>query len=178
MGGIFENQAPMNGSFSKIVLNNGSDTIHYDNKFETPLVWGAGLTYKYDQKLLVGVDYTMQNWGKALFFGKTDSLQNRSKLAIGAEYIPDVRGRKYSDRIRYRAGFNVSDPYYKVNGSSPAKNFGITFGVGLPLRNSATVVNASVEYGKVGASSMLREDYLKLTFSAAFNEMWFFKRKL
>lgn len=178
LGGVFENQAAMNGSFSKIIINNGSDTIHYDNKFETPLSWSAGLNYKYDQKLMVGVDYSMQNWGSALFFGKTDSLQNRSKLAVGAEYIPDIRGRKYSDRIRYRAGFNVSDSYYKVNGNAPAKNFGISFGVGLPLRNSATVVNASFEYGKVGASSMLREDYLKFTFSAAFNEMWFFKRKL
>ena len=94
------------------------------------------------------------------------------------EYMPNPMGRKYSDRIRYRAGFNMSDSYYKVSGVTPANNYGISFGIGLPLRNSNTVINASFEYGKIGSTSILREDYFKFTFNAVFNEHWFFKRKL
>ena len=111
-------------------------------------------------------------------FGKTDSLNNRSKIAFGLEYIPNPLGRKYSDRIRYRAGFNTSNSYYKVAGGAQPSNYGITFGFGLPLRNSNTVVNASFEYGKIGSVALLREDYFKFTFNAVFNEHWFFKRKL
>ena len=38
-------------------------------------------------------------------------------------------------------------------------------------------MNASLEYGKMG-SSLLKENYLKLTFSASINEFWFVKPKL
>ena len=39
------------------------------------------------------------------------------------------------------------------------------------------MMNASLEYGKMG-SSLLKENYLKLTFSASINEFWFVKPKL
>ncbi len=178
LGFIYEHKANLNGTFSQITSGVLTDSLLPSNDFELPSVLGAGLHYTFDKRLTLGVDYTLQKWGEAKFFGKTDSLTNRSKIAFGGEFIPDVRGRKYYERIRYRAGLNISNPYYKVGGILPPKNFGITFGIGLPLRNSNTIVNATVEYGKVGATNMLREDYLKFTFNAAFNENWFFKRKL
>jgi hypothetical protein len=79
--------------------------------------------------------------------------------------------------MAFRVGANVSTPYIKEMGSAQ-KNFGITFGIGLPLRTSKTFVNATFEYGKKGSLATLREDYFKLTISASFNELWFFKRKL
>jgi hypothetical protein len=178
LGLIYEHKAKLNGTFSQITSSVLTDSLLPDNNFELPTIMGGGLHYTFDKKLTLGIDYTLQKWGEAKFFGKTDSLSNRTKFALGAEYIPDPRGRKYYEKIRYRAGLNISNPYYKVDGVLPPKNFGITFGIGLPLRNSNTIVNATFEYGKVGATNMLREDYLKFTFNAAFNENWFFKRKL
>lgn len=178
LGLIFENNAPLNGNFVQYNYAVPSDTIEYNNDFELPLMYGAGLYYTFDKKLSIGVDYSMQQWGNALFFSKRDSLSNRAKLSIGAEYIPDPRGRRYGQRVRYRAGFNLHDPYYKLPGVTPVRNFGITFGVGLPLKTSNTMVNASVEYGKSGDQSLFREDYFKFTLNATFNENWFFKLKL
>jgi len=40
------------------------------------------------------------------------------------------------------------------------------------------MLNASIEYGKIGSADLLQEDYLKLTLNIVFNEHWFFKRKL
>lgn len=178
LGMIFENKAPLNGKFIQTHFAIPGDTIAYDNDFELPVTFGLGLNYNFDNKLTIGLDYSMQQWGDVLFFGKTDSLRNRTKLAIGAEYIPNARSNKYLERVRYRAGLNLHDPYYKLAGSAPVKNFGISFGVGLPLKTSNTVVNAAIEYGKVGDKSIFREDYFKITFNATFNENWFFKRKL
>lgn len=178
LGAIFEQQAPMNGTFYQSIYGNPSDTIDYDSEFELPMTWGAGLTYQFENRLTVGADYTMQAWGEAKFFGKTDSLQNRSKFSMGAEYIPNPRSNKYLNNVRYRVGFNLSNPYYKVNGINPVPNYGISFGLGLPLRHSKTIVNTTFEYGKVGATSMFREDYFKFSLNATFNESWFFKRKL
>lgn len=178
VGLIFENDAPLNGKFIKYNRAVPADTITYGHAFELPQVLGVGLNYTFNKKLTLSADYSLQQWGGALFFGETDSLSNRTKIALGAEYIPDPRGNNYTDRIRYRAGLNLHDPYYKIPGTNPVKNIGITFGIGLPLRTSSTMVNASIEYGKSGERSVFREDYFKFTLNATFNENWFFKRKL
>jgi hypothetical protein len=119
-----------------------------------------------------------QQWADARYYTKTDSLTNRTRWSVGAEYIPDIRGRSYFNRVRYRAGFTTSNPYYKIAGNQQPRNYGISFGVGLPLRTSNTLINAAVEYGKVGERSLFREDYFKITLNTTFSENWFFKRKL
>ena len=188
LGLIYEPKIKLNGGFSQIrtgVLNDTIDANHPNYTaygFELPSSYGIGLNYTYDKKLSVGIDYSLQEWKDAEFYGKLDSLTNRSKIAVGVEYQPNPRGRHFSDRVRYRAGFNVSDSYFKVNGITPPKNYSITCGLGLPLYNKTTnsisMLNASLEYGKIGSTDNLREDYLKLTLNIVFNEHWFFKRKL
>lgn len=181
LGLIYENKARMKGDFAIHRYENyptPTDTIVFDNNFQQPTMLGVGINYTLDNNLSISADYQLQQWNNALFFGKTDSLNNRMKVGLGAEYIINPRGNKYGDRIRYRAGLNMHNPYYKTVGGSQPLNFGISFGVGLPLRTSNTMLNAAVEYGKVGTSSLFREDYFKLTFNATFNENWFFKRKL
>ncbi len=182
LGLIYEQKAKFNGSFSKITTSVLTDTIPGNKDFEMPQTFGVGLFYTYDKKLSVGVDYSMQDWKDAKFFGQTDSLNNRSKLAIGVEYTPNPLGRNFSDRIKYRVGFNTSNSYFKVGNVTPPQNLGITFGLGLPLYDkssrSVTMLNTSLEYGKIGSNTLLSEDYLKLTVNVTFNEHWFFKRKL
>ncbi|GAB1415906.1 outer membrane protein transport protein [Paludibacter sp.] len=178
VGVVYENRSPLNGNFIQYNIAIPTDTITYNKAFETPTVLGAGINYTFNNQLSVSADYMLQQWGKALFFGATDSLHNRTKIAIGAEYISNPRGNKYTDRIKYRFGLNLHNPYYEVAGNNSMNNFGISFGIGLPLKTSNTMINAAVEYGKVGNKSILREDYFKLTFNATFNENWFFKRKL
>jgi len=178
LGLIFEQKAKLNGIYTQKTYGVITETTaNPDSSAYLPSIYGIGLNYTYNKKLSIGVDYSMQAWKDAKFFGDSTDLNNRSKLALGLEYQANPAGRKYSDRIRYRAGFNMSNSYFNVNGVSP-QNFGITFGLGLPLRNSNTVLNASFEYGKIGSASLLREDYFKFTFNAVFNEHWFFKRKL
>ena len=185
LGLIYEQNARLNGSFAQTtnsVLSETTLASKNDSTFELPTMFGVGLYYTYDKRLSIGLDYSLQEWKNSKFFGKTDTLSNRSKIALGVEYLPNPRGRKFVERIRYRAGFNMSDSYYKVNGSIQPKNYGLSLGVGLPLynnvTNTVTMLNATVEYGKIGATNLLREDYFKFTLNVAFNEHWFFKRKL
>lgn len=176
IGLIYENKNNLDGNFTA-TLN--SDTIRSVSGFELPQTLGGGIAYTYNKKLTLGVDYTRQNWGDALYFNKKDSLVNTSKLAVGLEYIPDPAGRtKYSDLIRYRVGFNTSNQYYKVRGNEQPRNFVFSVGVGLPTRTGKSMMNIALEYGKIGSASLLREDYVKLSFAASINEFWFFKPKL
>ncbi|HLP03815.1 MAG TPA: hypothetical protein VK152_00160 [Paludibacter sp.] len=188
LGFIYEQKTKLNSSFSEITTGGLNDTISTEYQFETPTLLGAGLQYTYDKKLTIGVDYSLQKWGEAKFFwdpatsANQENLRNRSKIALGFEYIPNPVGRNLSDKIKYRAGVNMSDAYYQVDGLTPQKNYGVSLGLGLPLYNKATnsisMLNATVEYGKIGSVSKLREDYLKFTLNVIFNEHWFFKRKL
>jgi len=181
IGAFYELKTAINATYSQStgsVIDSPTPFQTVYKEFETPESFGLGLNYNYNKQFTVGLDYSMQKWADVKFMGVTDTLANRSRLAIGTEFIPNSRGRKYFDRVTYRFGLNTSDAYYKVNGQLPPKNFGITFGLGLPLRNTKSVVNASFEYGKIGTSTSLREDYLKFTLNAVINENWFFKRKL
>ncbi len=178
LGVIFEPKSSLGGEAMQVNTGVPSDTLSFTNEFDMPLVVGAGLQYTFDNKITLGVDYVQQQWSDARFYSRTDSLSNRSRLSVGAEYMPDYRGRSYFERVSYRAGFSLSEPYYKIAGNSQSANYGISFGVGLPLRTSNSVINAAFEYGKAGDRSLFREDFYKLTISTTFSENWFFKRKL
>ncbi len=181
LGAIYEMKMKFNAEFSEMTGSVAQERTPFqpvNKEFEMPEMFGAGIQYTYNNQLTLGFDYTLQKWADAKYLGVTDTLSNRSKFVIGAEYLPNPKSRKYFDQVRYRAGINLSDPYYKIGGQTQPKNFGITFGIGLPLKNSATVLNTTVEYGKIGKSGLLREDYFKFTLNATFNENWFFKRKL
>ncbi len=180
-GLIYEPKLKLNADYSEMTGSVDQEQTPYKevfSAFEVPELFGVGLNYVYNKQLTLGVDYSLQKWGDAKFFGVTDSLSNRSKLALGAEFIPNLRSRRYLNQIRYRAGFNVSDPYYKIENVTQPKNYGITFGMGLPLRNNRSIINTTFEYGKIGTTGLLREDYFKFTLSTTLNENWFLKRKL
>lgn len=188
LGLIYEHTAKLNGDFSQITAGVLSDTTINNYQFELPTVFGIGLNYTYDNRISIGIDYSLQKWASAKYFWNpttatnAESLNDRSKLSVGIEYTPKPLGRKFSDRIHYRLGSNISNAYYNVPGVTLPKNYGLSFGIGLPIYGKFTqtisTLNASIEYGKVGSSANLREDYFKFTMNLVFNEHWFFKRKL
>jgi hypothetical protein len=64
------------------------------------------------------------------------------------------------------------------------KGFGITFGMGLPirsnvLRGSRSMLNIGLEYGKMGTTNenLIQENYFKIYLSATIFERWFIKRR-
>jgi hypothetical protein len=178
IGAFYENKKKMNATAEQTTQSQLAETETGKNLFETPQTFGIGAFYSLNKKLTVGADFSLQQWKNAKFFGKTDSLSNRMKVSAGIEYVPNDNGTKYAHYIRYRAGFSLSDSYYDVNGKSLPKNITATIGLGLPMPKSNSMINMSLEYGKIGNRSLMREDYLKLTVSATINEFWFFKRKL
>jgi hypothetical protein len=178
IGAFYEMKTGLNADYTQSIGSVEHAVTTLDKKFEVPESYGLGFNYTFDKRFTLAADYSMQKWADVKFMGVTDTLSNRSRFAIGTEFIPNPRSRKFLDRITYRAGFNISDSYFKVGGVTQPKNLGVSLGVGMPLRNNKSVVNATIEYGKIGSSTSLREDYLKFTLNAVINENWFFKRKL
>ena len=177
-GAIFESKTKMNGDFEFQMLGGGGldTTITTTFGFDFPMTLGVGAFYTYNKKWSVGLDYSFQNWKNAQYYGKTDSLSNASRLALGVEYLPDIYGTKLYKRLRYRAGATFSTPYVKM--SESFNSYGIMAGLGIPFRRNASMLNIGFEYGKNGSKNLIEESYFKMTLSLTFVETWFFKREI
>ncbi|MDD4923097.1 MAG: hypothetical protein PHS30_11580 [Bacteroidales bacterium] len=165
--------------FPIVVLNNDTTSETTNKSFDLPNTYGIGATYTYDNRLTVGLDFQKQTWSQCNFYGKSDSLTNNTRLSLGVEYLPAVFATSYFKAIKYRFGMQYTDSYLTLSKGN-IKNVGLTFGLGLPLKGQKSAINIAFETVKVIApsESYLKEHYYKLSLGIAFNEMWFFKRKL
>lgn len=156
------------------------DTIQ--NAFAIPHTFGLGATYVYDNRLTVGADYSLQKWEDAKFFNEKNAFENRTKISVGAEYLPNPIGRNYLSRVRYRVGAYYSSPYAKIDGKDGNREYGVSFGFGFPLTSyqSRSILNISGQYVKVSpkVKGLLEENYLRINISLTFNERWFMKWKV
>lgn len=152
-----------------------------NHRYDIPNVYGLGLSYTKDNKMILAADVSLQEWSNAKFFWADDDFKTKNmlKVALGGEYIPNNFTRSYIKRMRYRAGVHYSNSYMKIKGSS-YDEYGATVGVGFPLMDNRSFINASIEYVNVSpeSSTFIKEQYLRFTISYTFNEYWFFKRKV
>ena len=187
MGLTFTPKNRMKRDTYETVLSTESvtDTIS-DVAFDLPASLGIGVSYVSGNQLTIAADYQFQKWNKAVFNGQYDAYKNRSKVTVGAEYIPvKFSSKKLLSRIRYRAGLSYSDSYIQINGKS-YQEFGVTTGLGFPMSDgfpildAGSFLNVSFEYLHVrpALKTMINENYFRMTFSFTFNEFWFFKRKV
>lgn len=177
LGAVFESKQPFSRMNYQQLETTTADTItNKDSGFEMPMVYGVGLSYTYDKRLVIGLDYMCQDWSKVLYFGEQGSLNKSHRMALGAEYRNDPMSRRYVDAIYWRLGAHYTSAY------TPEFNqaeMGVSIGIGFPLKTVGTVINTTVEYGRKGlAEGMLNENYLRLVINASISEHWFFKRKL
>lgn len=181
--------------YSQTILSNaltGADTLTTRNAFALPHSFGVGLVWQYGKKWRVGADYTLQKWsnvrypslsysgGAYIYQATTDQFSNRSKVSLGAEYVPNAEGLKRSQRIRYRLGASYTDSYTKVDGVDGPRSYQVTAGVGLPImnmHNNRSVLNLSVGYERVAPrfAGQVAENYFRLGIGITFNENWFAK---
>ena len=191
LGAVFENNPKYNAFFSNITQKNlGSgtavdqDTLYYTSEekgvIEFPFTYGFGISYVKDNKLEINADYYHQAWSDAKFLGaKSNFLTDLSKFAVGAEWIPDKFSIKsFYSRIAYRAGFKYEQTYLIFN-NRQINDFGITFGVGLPVYRSKSTINVAAEFGKKGTTdnNLVLENYFRLNLMVNLYDLWFIKRR-
>ena len=177
LGGVFENKQPFSRMEYEQVESTTNDTVMTMNGgFEMPMMYGAGLSYGYANRLLLGLDYQCQDWSNAIYFGDQKGLLARHRWALGVEYRNDPTSRKYADRVLWRAGINYTTSY---TASYSQPEMGVSVGVGFPLRSVGTMINTTLEYSHRGiGGNVLNENSLRLVVNASISEHWFFKRKL
>ncbi len=162
------------------------DTVAYTNEpglTVLPAGIGAGFSLTKTNHWLFGIDYKYDQWEKYRSFGNSDSLLNSQTLILGGFYIPNYTSNSYFQRIEYRAGVRFYESYLKLRGKQ-LDGFGITFGLGMPLRSIAlkgakSMINIGAEVGKRGtlAYGLIQENYVNFYVGVSIYEFWFFKRR-
>lgn len=155
------------------------DTLDLGDSYELPQSLGFGVSYIRDNSLTLAADVTYQNWSNVLYAGEEGNFSDRLKVAVGAEIVPSPRSRKYLERVSYRAGAFYSNSYITMYGD-PLREMGASIGLGLPVTGDKSLVNLSLEYvnRQPSSTSLITEQYLRVSVGVTFNEMWFFKRRL
>ncbi len=164
--------------------NSDQDTLNYQSEdkssIEFPLSYGLGVSYVKENSLEINLDYYHQSWSKAKFFGSFNPiLTDLDKFALGAEWIPDRFSiRSYLNRIAYRAGIKYENSYLQFD-DQQIKDFGISFGVGLPVYRSSSTINISAELGRRGTkkNNLVVENYAIINLSVNLFDRWFIKRR-
>lgn len=149
-----------------------------DNDFTIPERMGFGLSFGIPDKLVIAADYSMQDWSGSMSEENFRSTLFKSYNA-GVEYTPDMKAlRGYHKLMTYRLGGYYSDSYLEVN-SQQLSDFGITFGVGMPVRNIRSSFNLSFTYGSRGTTdfNLVKENYGIVSFSVTLHDLWFRQRR-
>lgn len=180
LGAVFENKKKFNASFLEYESVTSDTVSDLSSVFDLPMMYGVGVSYTYADRLTIAADYGVTYWENIRYMGM-DNLRNRQKIALGIEYRHNPLGKRYVERMPFRFGLSVTDPYVEVSSTASAwasKDYTVSIGAAFPLRGAATVINTSLEYGHRGPLNGLQENYLRLTVNASISETWFFKRKL
>jgi len=156
---------------------NGSFESTIKNPIKTTISAGLGEANKW----YAGIEYSFQDaLDGVLNQNSTVSYESSNRISAGGFYTPKYNSiSNYWQRITYRAGVNFKQTGLVVNNTT-INDFGISFGVGLPIGQQLSNINLGFELGKRGeiSNDLIKENYLNFRLSLTLNDRWFKKRKL
>ena len=141
---------------------------------------GAGIGQP--RKWFAGAEYSTQktsNFSNALYTSSAAQYEDASTFSLGGFYIPQYNSfTSYFKRAVYRTGLRYEKTGLNINNES-INEFGISFGVGLPVGNGISNANLGFEIGKRGTtnSNLIQENFINFQLSLSLNDRWFVKRK-
>tara|TARA_R110001583_G_scaffold145096_1_gene297080 strand:+ start:17322 stop:18605 length:1284 start_codon:yes stop_codon:yes gene_type:complete len=177
------------GSFEspRDTILNSPSSIEFKSPLKTSL--GAGIGKK--NKWFAGLDYSFQNAlqinGERFKSNSKIAYDKYSKVALGGFYTPKFNSiSSYWERVTYRAGLKFEKTGLLVNGVesgnnfTPIEDFGISFGVGLPLSQQLSNINLGFEFGKRGKTNngLVQENYFNFRLGLSLNDKWFKKLEI
>ena len=142
--------------------------------------FGAGIGQP--RKWFIGAEYIAQktsNFSNELLSSPTTTFEDASTISFGGFFIPQYNSfTSYWKRIVFRAGVRHEKTGLNINNES-IDEFGMSFGVGLPVGNIFSNANLGFEMGKRGTtnSNLIQENFINFQISLSLNDRWFNKRK-
>jgi len=153
-----------------------------EGKIDIPQKFAFGISYAKEFNYSIEFNYQNQNWNDfSNFYESTSNLGTAYKLSLGGDFTPDFYSvNNYLERITYLAGLSYDKTPLSIE-DEDITDFGINFGVSLPVGNGSTL-NLGFTYGQMGKTSnnLLREEYYKISLGISFNDRayeWYRKQR-
>ena len=153
-----------------------------DTRLSMPSKTSIGLGFGKLRKWFIGSEFTYVNtsvFKSDLINIDNTSYEDGSTISFGGYYIPDYSSFKnVLKRIVYRSGIYFEKTGLIINNES-IKEFGMTFGIGIPVGNMFSNLNLGIEVGKRGTTdaNLVEEKFANIKMSLSLNDRWFIKRK-
>ncbi len=180
LGGTFRPEVDMaNSRTVEAYASSGagiSDELDDGNDYKIPMDVAGGISWANKKGLTLACDYRFQQWSQVKYSSKAAELKDSHRFSGGAEFRN--RETKKANPFLYQAGAYVEDTYIRVEGNSII-DYGVSAGVGIPMRNSKSYFNINLNYGRRGTrgGDVITENYFGLNLSMSFVEFWFMKRQ-
>ena len=162
------------------------DTISYEENVSDittiPAKIGGGLSLEKDKKWTIALDFKTSNWGQIQSNENNVDYKNNYTISSGFEIVPKYDAfNNYFKRIKYKFGVRYSTAYLSIN-NTDINEYGITFGLGLPIKRTDTSMpglNLGIEYGNRGVANngLVQETFVNFNVGLTINDRWFMKRK-
>jgi hypothetical protein len=177
---------------SKDTVSQFTDSEGY---FSLPSGTSFGLSLIYKEKWTFSGQYQFLNWQdyKESFNGienLEEELVQQTRVSLGMQYKPRTDKEALAinagtlKRASYQLGGHFGKSPYFLEGTH-LKDYGISFGVQLPLVNSGSfsMMNLGVDLGKMGTTDngLIEDNYIKFNIGFSLSpggyDRWFYKRK-
>lgn len=168
-----------------VELTSAADTQNItmaDNTIKLPTQFTLGIGIGAENKWFIGTEVSNQRaneLGTRTTSNNPVSYENAFSSRIGGLYIPKYNSlTNYWSKITYRTGIRYEELGLKIN-NEPIKEFGMSFGLGLPIPRMFSTVNIGVEVGRRGTTNagLVQENFTTIVLGLSLNDRWFIKRK-
>ena len=184
-------------SFSTVTVSSTgaesvNNTIDYDletiglkrTDLVLPSKFSVGVGVGEVRKWFVGIEseyQTTSDFSNALYTNSNASVkyENSTSVSIGGFYIPDYNSySSYLKRVVYRGGLRFENTGLNINDET-INEFGISFGLGIPVGSMFSNANLGFEIGRRGTTNrnLIQENFINFQLSLSLNDRWFEKRK-
>lgn len=147
-----------------------------------PVTHRFGVSVNKGTEWLIGADLYTGKWSDFAIGGTNQGLSDRSGIALGGQYTPDLTSLNYFNLVDYRLGFRYDQTQVKI-GDQNIKELALTLGFGFPLPSTRTntfhKINLSAELGQRGttAGSLVKENFINIHIGFTLNDRWFQRYK-
>ncbi len=158
-----------------------------DREFNLPTVSTFGLALIKENKWSIGGEGFISRNGDFKDRFRNRSLNNDAEfifkdgigVRVGGQIVPNVNSlTSYLSRVDYRVGFRYENLGLQIN-NTEINEFGISFGLGLPLPKGYSNLDLGFEFGSRGenTSDTIKEQFINFRVGLSLSDKWFRKRK-
>lgn len=173
----------------------GIDTLNHikgdKGKMTLPASFAAGAFMTFNNRWSAGLDFHTQNWSSFESFNHlhnldgTSSLNDSYQIRAGAIFNPRIETYStFLSRWEYRFGARYGQSFLKVYDQTSQSGhefmeFGISFGLGIPVRRSLTALNLGFEYSQrsTGQEGLISDSFYKINIGINIYERWFMRSR-